>query len=162
MLVCSQSGNTPPPSGGLFHRSKSTGKIPTLEGHPAYVPPPRAIPIGQSFRYKKEYRGRYRSADRNASPRESGRWLTVQAARVRKRWAKSADRSVDHSIVKLNDEADDPFAEVRSPLFPHAPASAPPTYQRPRPLHKPRPLSLSLSLLSLSLSPALSLLVPSD
>lgn len=40
-----------------FGRPAAPPKLPTLEGHPAYRPPPRVIPLGQSFRFKREYRG---------------------------------------------------------------------------------------------------------
>ncbi|GMS85033.1 hypothetical protein PENTCL1PPCAC_7208, partial [Pristionchus entomophagus] len=43
-----------------FGRPSAPPKLPTLEGHPAYRPPPRAIPLGQSFRFKREYRGQVR------------------------------------------------------------------------------------------------------
>ncbi|GMT15986.1 hypothetical protein PFISCL1PPCAC_7283, partial [Pristionchus fissidentatus] len=43
-----------------FGRASTPPKLPTLEGHPAYRPPPRAIPLGQSFRFKREYRGKIR------------------------------------------------------------------------------------------------------
>lgn len=88
-------------------------KVPTIEGHPAFSPPERTIPIGQSFRFKPEYRGRYRrkSVERSDSriSRSSSRSRREKSSRwhlpsgKRKTLAKSADGRPRRSIVDVND-----------------------------------------------------------
>ncbi|GMR37401.1 hypothetical protein PMAYCL1PPCAC_07596, partial [Pristionchus mayeri] len=55
-----------------FGRPSTPPKLPTLEGHPAYRPPPRVIPLGQSFRFKREYRGQVRHSTTDVFEEEEG------------------------------------------------------------------------------------------
>ncbi|CAJ0958779.1 unnamed protein product, partial [Mesorhabditis belari] len=88
-------------------------KVPTIEGHPAFAPPPRTVPIGQSFRFKPEYRGRYRrksversdsrisrSSSKSRREKSATKWLLPSGKR---KAAKSADARPRRSIVDVND-----------------------------------------------------------